>query len=603
LKGDKITVNDALISTDVDRLIRIISEKKRISIKELEHLCGMDRRAIDKWIRVLEDEGYISMLYGITGTNLLWLGESKEKGGIDEGEIDKVLSCMPKSKHESYDEVFDEIVASKSETESEKSDLHEDDIKSNILTDFEKKHGQSEETEEAELPPEEPTPPERPEFVTDEKELVEEPLVENEREADRVEEMPEPMEIPSRDSTNSGRIKGMVNAYLNQINKEKAAIEKLKAEKDQVYRERYLSLESKVEADIASITERILEKEGRVLEIKERVLELPDKINEVEKVHEAIRKLESDGKDVLGKTKTRVEQFISAMAKSRGSLNKQMEEGKARIQSEKSKIEELEELSGSMENKLSDVKKTLDETHEQVSTLNESMKDLLQDLEETTEMKADISDMVGEVKNSITEKENELDDLEKQMSEIEKVEQWVREYINDYERKIDEITAYVRSGEKEISSLREKSEAAYMQKYLRELDEMTSMYDSAMGEVTAEEKALDSRIADAKGRLSSLVKESKEMITKLRSEGFSASDFETVRQEAQSKSGTVLQVLNEKEAERGKLFEDFQKARGGRPMRVLPRPIASRTVRPVSGSKKTKKSSLLRKLKGKKKRK
>ena len=71
---DRITVNDALISTDVDRLIRMISERKRVSLSELEHSCQMDKRAIDKWVRVLEDEGYISIIYGLTGTTILWTG-------------------------------------------------------------------------------------------------------------------------------------------------------------------------------------------------------------------------------------------------------------------------------------------------------------------------------------------------------------------------------------------------------------------------------------------------------------------------------------------------------------------------------------------------
>jgi len=595
LSGDKITVNDALISTDVDKLIRIIAEKKRVSLRELEHLCGMERREVDKWVRVLEDEGYISVLYGLTGTSLLWLGESQETKTVREEDIDRVLSKMPKSKHESYDEVFDEIEAKKSMEEPDETNTHEQDIRSNILTDFEKKHDQDEETEETEAAPEEPEPPERPEFETDEKELVEEPALQEEKE---LEEMPEPMERPrSRDSE---KIKDIVNVYLNQINKERAGIEKLKAEKDRVYRERYLSLESKVEADIASITERILEKESRVLEIKQRVLELPDKIAEVEQVHQAIQKLETDGRDVLAKTRARAEQFIASIAQSKDALRKQIDSGKTRIETEGNKIGELEELSGSMEEKLSVVRKTLDDTQEQVATLNESMKVLLEDLEETTEMKTEVSDLVEEVRGAITEKENELDELEKQVHEIEQVEQWVREYITDYERKIEEITAYVRSGDEEIQALRETAETAYVQKYLKELDAMTSMYDNALSEVTSEENELDNRIAEAKRRLSGLVKESKEMITRLRAGG-SAPDFETLRHEAESKSGTVLQVLDEKEAERGKLFEDFQKARGGRPVSAHPKPIASRLVRRPVAKKTMKKISAKTKKKGRKK--
>ena len=78
---DDVKINDALISTDVDRIIKIISEKKKMSIGKLQSTCKMNRRTLEKWINVLEDEGYISIVYGLTGTYIVWNGDSVMKTG------------------------------------------------------------------------------------------------------------------------------------------------------------------------------------------------------------------------------------------------------------------------------------------------------------------------------------------------------------------------------------------------------------------------------------------------------------------------------------------------------------------------------------------
>jgi predicted nucleic acid-binding Zn-ribbon protein len=72
LAHEKVTVDEPLISTDVDSLIRTIAERKRVPLPELRQICRIDKKTMDKWIAVLEDEGYIIVEYGLRGTNVLW---------------------------------------------------------------------------------------------------------------------------------------------------------------------------------------------------------------------------------------------------------------------------------------------------------------------------------------------------------------------------------------------------------------------------------------------------------------------------------------------------------------------------------------------------
>jgi methyl-accepting chemotaxis protein len=580
LSDNKITVNDALISTDVDSLIRTISEKKKVDLHELVNICKMDRRSIEKWVRVLEDEGYISINYGLRGTTVSWLGEETE-AKTNEKEIDEVLSDIPtdstpedeepqvvdSSAYIDPEKRLEQYLRKKSELE----EVNDDNLKSNIL-------GSLDEEQDNEFGPDE-----NPEEVVEEEEA-------------KPEEIPEPPKPPMitkpkriDSGEKSSQVKELLNAYINQINEEKAELEKLKTEKDRVYRENYLALESKVEADIASITEKILEKEGRILEMKERVAQLPSKVNEVGAIHESVKKLEEDGREVLSKTKESVDEFIAKMQDTRDQLGSQIKETREVVEAEKLKVNELSELSNSVEEQAANLDSSIELTKSQMDKLNEQLKTLLDELEEATEMKVEVSDMVDRVRGSIEEKESELNDLESQIDEIEQVEKWAREYVVDYQRKIDEIGDYIAQSEDEISALSEQAESEYINKYLNELDNMSSAYDSLINDATDEEQEIDEKIRASKNRLASLVKDSKNMVKKLRSDH--SVDFASTHTALAKRSGRMLQMIEEKESERAKLSEDIENARSD----------GSGKTKPVASKKKKKPRKKSSKKKGKKK--
>ena len=81
---DRISIGgDALISTDVDKLIRAISAKGKADIQTLHKETGIDKKMIDKWVRVLEDEGYVKLEYRFMNTLVTWMGGfSQEKSTV-----------------------------------------------------------------------------------------------------------------------------------------------------------------------------------------------------------------------------------------------------------------------------------------------------------------------------------------------------------------------------------------------------------------------------------------------------------------------------------------------------------------------------------------
>ncbi len=556
---DRVSVDDALISTDIDKLIRAISNNKRINVSDLEKETGINRRIIDKWIRVLEDEGYIKIEYNLTNTFVAWLGviptdkeeEEREYEVVEEKYTSPFKTEVPKIEQEEPKEV-EKI------TLLEKKELGKpiEDIKDKIIEKMEQSEKSEQEDTETRQEETEHLIENSIEEYTDKRE--QEVELENKKTIN-FEELAERVRyIRPKETAEKKKIKELVNSYLDDITRQKAEIEGLKQEKEKLYRNRYMTLENKVEGDMAAITEKVLEKEGRILELKERVLELPDKVDEVEKLHKTMERMEKEGRSIIKGTKDKVNQFLEQIKKSEEQINSKIQEGKEIVEREKDKVSELENIGSSMNQKIDSIKITLEETENTIEQLNESMREMLNKLEDATETKVEISELTNRIRVSVERKEEELEALEGELSEIRKIEQWIMEYVSDYENKIGEVEQYVKNSEEELDRMRESAEGEYIRKYLKELEGLTNMYETELEYATAEERGIEDRIVEAKKRLNELILESKGMIKKLHKESASLEDFEPVVKKAKQKADKVKKTVEEKEKERDRLSEDVR---------------------------------------------
>ncbi|MCX8194870.1 MAG: hypothetical protein N3G22_02070 [Candidatus Micrarchaeota archaeon] len=106
-----MALDDLLISTGVDQLIKLIKEHGRIEITAAAREMKQPVRTIEDWARVLEEEGLISVEYKLTKVYLVWRMPSQEqvyqmgekldiKAGQAKEEIDLLLSKVQKGEEE-----------------------------------------------------------------------------------------------------------------------------------------------------------------------------------------------------------------------------------------------------------------------------------------------------------------------------------------------------------------------------------------------------------------------------------------------------------------------------------------------------------------------
>ncbi len=634
MTSNKISVDEPLISTDVDSLIRAIAERKKISLTELRKVSGIDKKNMDKWISVLEDEGYISVEYGLRGTFIHWQGEVETAEYVKDDPQE-----VPYEQYETYHPVSEDVPGQEEpdlpETpEPEKRDenefTHSMPLEETEETPDETNQSNTNEVEDVDTEhvsePEEIDPEEMLSEYLAKRRTGDEPEVEKAtselitslEETDSVSSEDtdhgidfskitddEPTEEPEEPSVAydspeetlqptiqsekvaASDIRELMGTYMQEINKEKAAIHLLKKEKDSLYREKIASLEGRMQADLVVLTEKIIEKQNRLAQIKEHVLELPDKVDEVEKVQQAMDQLKDESRAALERTRKKADEYISGVTLSRDEVKERIGDLNSSIEEQSQRLVELEKISDSLDIRSQQLRKTVDETQEKIDEINSAMSSLSSDLESAEEAKSHVTEMRDSIKDVVASHGEELESLEAELDDIAKVEHYVVEYIRDYEAKIQAIEDYVSQSDDELVSLRESSESLYIKKYLNELSNLTDAYETGLEDAISSEQNIEEKISASKQRITELVTESKEMMRKLQGDVSDSDDYGTVLTNAKKRTARTKRVVAEKQSERDKLSQDSKNTRKSK--RTDATKAASAKVRARKTAKKKKK--------------
>lgn len=82
-------LDDLLISTGVDSLIKLVHDRKKIEIKDAAGELGVPLTSIEDWAHTLEEEGLIKLEYKLTHVFLIWSSMSNEQYEDNTDRIEK----------------------------------------------------------------------------------------------------------------------------------------------------------------------------------------------------------------------------------------------------------------------------------------------------------------------------------------------------------------------------------------------------------------------------------------------------------------------------------------------------------------------------------
>ncbi|MCP4646654.1 MAG: hypothetical protein GY852_02820 [bacterium] len=550
---------DFLIATDIDKLIDILSTKKEVEVGKLSKELRMNRKEVEKWLHILEEEGVVNLVHRMGSLHASWVMDNvpaprkpkyskpkkeepeeielqvTEEAPADLGEqIGQIAPLRPKQKS-----IFSGILGKKKSRKTTKK------IRAPRLTLDE---------EDAQVVVDE-TPAPRP--------------------STKVEALP-PMAVVTEPSKpmkkklekskylnlhprQTGQLRERLDDYLHLIREGKEEIKTLESEKERVHREGFLSLEKEFEATLDNLEYALLEKEKRILEAKERMATLPEKIEEIDQMQEALKKFDTEAGAVLSKTKKGLDDGWSNLREASEELNDELGKGEDEVMRDRSRMMQLRDMLQSMNHTESQLKETLEagraaleDMEEKVSTVEESLDDLV-------DSRAIISERVEHIQSTLERRMHSLEDLRGELEKIEKIEEWFKNYSDDYQGKMDEIQEYVHQSEDELERIKKAAELDYVRKYLKELDVAEGKYRENLGALEMEDSGIDEKITDVRDRIKQLMRESSELMSNYRQMSEEGEEFEAVVATAREKSKKHKASVEEKSAQRKRLMEDAKK--------------------------------------------
>ncbi len=583
---DRIITDDALISTDVDKLIRIIAERRKLSLVELQRLSGIrSRNDLDTWIRVLEDEGYVRVEYGLTGTYISWTGspypqkpvegpqpkkeekpygheeppaqaqepEAFEKKPTAEDQENAEARNEPPqaSEDKSPEELLEEYVRAKRNSEyvwqQEKGHDEEPELRRNIVRNLEDSAGGEKEAEEEGNVPE---TGEEPVLREETGEPEQTPSIDNE-------------EAPVPSSVYDDDVRELMAAYMEEMKEERERLEQLKRKKEMFYREELKGLQKMSETELLSFIDAVLTQEKKLLELREEVLRLPEKVDGALKVRNELRTLSERAKASARNTRSRAEELALSLKVSENDLHDRINDIRELIQGNEKRISALESLRESIDGRTEKIAMSMDAVRSRVDELRGMLETLEQYLKETQNAKEDVDRALAEMHDITAQKQGELESVESELEDLTKLSAWIREYVNDYDSKIAEIDEHVAKSEKDLAMLKQAAQAAYLKKYLAELQGLSEKYEEKLDAAVKTEKEINAEIEKSKERIAQLVRESQKIIERLGKET-KEPDYAEAKKKAEGRGNRLKRLVEEKSTEKKSLSESIRKRKKGR---------------------------------------
>jgi len=567
-------MEDFVISTEVDRLIEILQRDKSADLDYLSRELNLTPAQLRKWISVLEEQHFVKVEYKLTKVNVIWSG--KQIGEAHVSAPVKVLPTLPEIKSESIPLhlKLPEPEAPKPESEllvsdeSEITGIKEEQETAEILEEIDRHSRMQAEKSKMEAHiPEEPAqipkaetgkyiPAEpvhapktsektikkkksgngdisivfpapsllantkispQPSLPTSTEMLTSSPrmnvqFVPPSTEQGKTEQ---PKTILPLEQKTYPELEGLpkeLSHRLSEVRKQADEIARLRGEKERLLREVYMPLQAKMEADIGTIAERLLDKEKQILQLQGRAAEIPAKTQEMEKKYLKLQELEHEARDAYDETVNFIDQEGTRLRSMHEQVSEEMDSLRADMLEETSKISGMEQERQRLTALEKEAKQAIGEARKRILLQTESI-ELLDDTAKTiASLRRRAGRQIEESQANLTSQSESLDTLQEKLSTLSKAETHLDSHFEQYKRSMGEFNEYVDNASAEYNKLRESVEANFARLYLGKLRGVADKYQFELDSVQEKEKELDMSIEAARGRMSSLIRDGMKIV-------------------------------------------------------------------------------------------
>lgn len=552
---------DFLIATDIDKLIEILSTKKEVEVGKLSKDLKMNRKEVEKWLHILEEEGVINLVHRMGALHAVWVMREKEPARKAAPKAAPASAAKPAQKP------FEIKPYQKPKFEEEEESPAQLEIEPLHPVSAEKKPFFSSIIPSAKArkaPAATPAPPSKKEqnLIVEETEGYATPAyIPPQEPLEPMKKKLEKSEFLDLPAAQTGKLKGRLEEYLTLIKSSKEELKTLEGEKEKMHREGYLSLEKEFEASLENLEYALLEKEKRIIEARERIVTLPERIGEIDQMQEALSKTDSEARSLLSKTKSNIDKSWKALSEVSTELSEELAKGEQEVMRDRNRMVQMRDMLQSIEHHEAELNETLTTARAALEDMEEKVRKVEEAVQDAGDSKNLVAERIDHIQSSLERRMTQLEQLRAELERVEKVESWFKQYSDDYTAKMDDLQAYVSESQGDLEKIKKAAELEFVKKYLSELDKLEGGYREKLGSLELEEASIDERIVEARNRIKSLMRESAELMAKYRQMGAEGEQFSEMVSTAREGARTVREVVGEKADERKKLMHDADNAK------------------------------------------
>ncbi|HQT44558.1 MAG TPA: hypothetical protein PLO51_01145 [Candidatus Micrarchaeota archaeon] len=303
----------------------------------------------------------------------------------------------------------------------------------------------------------------------------------------------------------------MLSAQMEKIRTQEERISSIKEEKAGLLVKHLEPVERKLEAEIETVSDKLLEKQRIILELEKQATGIPEIVEGIDQKNAKISEVEEEARKALDNARIELEDILSELEGIKSLSQDRMDElektsaaANAKLEGVKKSHENIDKL---IETANGRIEATRAAVEEQVSRLEE----VESQMDSLEEYKKALEDDMAQAAKAIERQKNLARVLAEHTGTIEAVEGYTRRQFEEYEKQVEALSELSASNERDFAALRESVETSFVRRYVSELSGILRRHEYEIGQAVEAEKGIDARIEIEKAKLKGLIDEGKEM--------------------------------------------------------------------------------------------
>lgn len=513
-----------------DKVIEILKERKSIELSELARCAGADTSEVKKIIDLFEKEDMLKVGYQLTKTQITWLGDTCPVPGVEESSMIEVSRKGLGKKEKKY--YVSEPVIKLTDYEGKNGNGKNGNGNGNgkrngnepvkPLNVFIPEHFRTVPTVKsiptAKLIPMPSAQPQSQPVVKQAKPILAAPAPKETPAANSKElEAREEMRInrgADADALSPDMLSSELQMTLGDVQTGRQELAELNMQRERFLEERYEPLTKRLDVEIGTITEMIIEKEREINQQKERAKALIEKVGDAEvgaiKIHDS----EIQARNEFEKAMASLEKMIDRLREVRKGLGYEIRTSKRILLEQSGELRGIDSSIESLADNEKEVDRKITLAKARIAEEERGLESIRISLNEARKTRETIKRRMNEIYEVFSA--GKMKEMEDKINNIAQIEGKLEACRQEYSNAISDIKKSSKENAEAVEKLRETIQANFVRKVAKELERTEKDYESRMSDAFEDEKELVRRIDIAKERLSSKVRYAKDLAQKLK---------------------------------------------------------------------------------------